>query len=114
MCLHPVFHVSLLEPYTTSSIMGHLTTLPPSVEFFEGPEFEVDVILDSKIVRNKLYYLIYWLGYTPNDRTWEPARNLANATDMVTEFHRHYPRKLCPSANHVTHDTYHRRRGIVS
>ena len=28
MRLHPVFHVSLLEPYTTSSIPGRLTNPP--------------------------------------------------------------------------------------
>ena len=58
MHLHPVFHVSLLEPYTTSSIPSCLTTLPPPVEFLDGPELEGVVVLDSKIVRNKLYYLV--------------------------------------------------------
>ena len=53
--LHLVFHVSLLEPYMTSSIVGHLTNPPPLVEFLEGPDFMVAVILDSKIVQNKLY-----------------------------------------------------------
>ena len=114
MHLHPVFHVSLLEPYTTSSILGRLTTPPPPVEFLEEPEFEVAAILDSKIVRNKLYYLVDWLGYTPNDRTWELATNLVNAADMVTEFHRQYPHKPGPSSTHATRDTGRRRRGIVS
>ena len=114
MHLHPVFHVSLLEPYTTSSIPGCLTTPPPPVEFLEGPEFEVAAILDSKIVRNKLYYLVDWLGYTPNDRTWEPATNLVNVADMVTEFHRQYPHKPGPSSTYTTCDMGRRRRGVVS
>ena len=81
MHLHPVFHVSLLEPYTTSSIPGRLTSPPPPVEVSNGTEYEVATILDSKIVCNKLYYFVDWLGYTPNDRTWEPAENLDNASD---------------------------------
>ena len=56
MNLHPVFHVSLLEPYTTSSILGRLTSAPPPVEVSNGTEYEVVAILNSKIVRNKLYY----------------------------------------------------------
>ena len=105
MHLHPVFHVPLLEPYTTSLISGLLTNPPPPVEFSEGPEF------DSKIMRFKLYYLVDWVGYThiPNDRTWEPATNLANAADMVTVFHRQYPRTPGPSTNYTTLDTCRRR-----
>ena len=59
MHLHPVFHVSPLEPYTTSSITGRLTSPPPPVEVSDGTEYEVVAILDSKIVHNKLdYYLV--------------------------------------------------------
>ena len=114
MHFHPIFHVSLLEPYTTSSILSRLTTPPPPVEFLDGPEFEVAAILDSKIVRNKLYYLVDWLGYTPNDRTWEPAANLSNAGELVTAFHRQYPCKPGPNTNLTTRETCRRRRGIVS
>ena len=101
MRLHPVFHVSLLEPYTTSSIPDRLTNPPPSVQFLEGPKFEVAAFLDSKIVQNKLYYLVDWVCYTPNDRTWEPATNLASVADMVIAFHRQYPRKQGPSTIHT-------------
>ena len=69
MCLHLVFHVSLLESYTTSSIPGHVTSPPPLIQVSDGSEYEIAVILDSKIVRNKLYHLVDWLGYTPNDQT---------------------------------------------
>ena len=82
-----VFHVSLLEPYTTNSIPSRLTSPPPPVEVSDCCQYEVATILDSKIIRNKLYYLVDWLGYTPNDWTWEPAENLANASAMVVAFH---------------------------
>ena len=58
MRLHPVFHVSLLEPYASNSIPGRIVPPPPPIEFDEGPEYEVKAILDSKVVKNKLYYLI--------------------------------------------------------
>ena len=114
MHLHPVFHVSLLEPYTTSSIPGRLTSPPPPVEVSDGTEYEVAAILDSKIVRNKLYYLVDWLGYTPNDRTWEPAENLHNASDMVAAFHNKYPHKPSPQSCLPTRGTRRRKGGIIS
>ena len=39
--------------------------------------------LDSKIVRNKLYYLVDWLGYSHNERTWEPIENVTNARALL-------------------------------
>jgi hypothetical protein len=69
MRLHPVFYVSLLEPYTSTSIPGRVTTPPPPVEVSDGAEYKVVAILDSKIIRNRLYYLVDWLGYTSNDQT---------------------------------------------
>jgi hypothetical protein len=114
MHLHPVFHVSLLEPYNASSIPDRVVPPPPPVQLVDGPEFEVKAILDSKIVRKKLYYLVDWLGYTPNDRTWEPAENLDNASDLVAEFHRQYPNKPNSNSCITTRGTRHRRREMVS
>ena len=64
-------------------VQTRLTSPPPPVEVSDGTEYEVAAILDSKIVRNRLYYLVDRLGYTPNDRTWDPAENLDNASNMV-------------------------------
>jgi hypothetical protein len=105
MHLHPVFHVSLLEPYMGSSIPNRVVLPPPPVQLVDGPEFEVKAILDSKVVRKKLYYLVDWLGYTPNDRTWEPMENLDNASDLVAEFHRKYPDKPSPNSCITTRGT---------
>ena len=111
MHLHPVFHVSLLEPYVPTLIPDRDIPPPPPVELAEGPEYQVEAILDSKIMRNKLYYLVDWLGYTPNDRTWEPAENVTNAPELVQEFHRHYPDKPSPSSCIATRGTRRQRRG---
>ena len=107
MRLHPVFHVSLLEPYTSSSIPNRSIPPPPPVQLLDGPEYEVEAILDSKVMRNKLYYLVDWSGYSPNDRTWEPAENLNNATEIVADFHHRYPDK--PTI--ATRGTRRQRRG---
>ena len=94
--IHPVFHSSLLEPYQESTIPGRITQPPPKIELEDGPECEVATILDSKIVRNKLYYLVDWLEYSPIERTWEPIENVTNARALLEDFHRQYPDKPGP------------------
>ena len=111
MRLHPIFHCSLLEPCATSTIPHRVVPPPSVVQLADGPEYEVAAILDSKmirnklyylvdwlgygpkIIRNKLYYLVDWLGYGPNNRTWEPIDNVTNAEALVDAFHRKYPDK---------------------
>ena len=89
-------------------------TLLIPFQIVDGLELEVKAILDSKIVRKKLYYLVDWLGYTPNDRTWEPVENLDNASDLVAKFHRQYQDKPSLNSCITTRGTRRQRRGMVS
>ena len=68
MKIHPVFHVSLLEPYKDSTILGRLQA-PPPIEVDGTEEFEVSEILDSRINCGKLEYLVHWQGYKVHERT---------------------------------------------
>ena len=97
MWLHLVFHNSILRPYRTSSIPNHVVPAPPSVQHANILEYEVVAILDSKMMRNKLYYLVDWLGYPLSDHTWEPVNNVGNAQALVDDFHRRYPSKPGPT-----------------
>jgi hypothetical protein len=60
MKVHLVFHVSLLEPYKKSSIPSRSQAAPPPIEINGEEEFEVSEILDSRINRRKLEYLVHW------------------------------------------------------
>ena len=93
MKIHPVFHVSLLEPYKDSTIPGRLQAPPPLIEVDGAEEFEVSEILDSRINRGKLEYLVHWQGYEVHERTWETAANLENAPELIAEFQREYSSK---------------------
>ena len=88
MRIHPVFHVSLLKPYQVSSNEFLYSTPPPAVVLpnTEQEEYEVETILDKRILRKKPQYLIKWLGYPLHDATWEPLEHLNNAKDKVKEF----------------------------
>ena len=61
------------------------------------PEFEVREILDSRIRRRKVYYLVDWVGYDISERSWQPVANLSNAQSAIAEFHlRHPDRPISP------------------
>jgi len=95
--IHPVFHVSLLDPYQENRIEGRRQLVPEPPEIVEGEEeYEVEEILDSKIVRKKLLYYVDWKGYGPEERMWEPAENLTHTDDAIAAYHRRHPER--PSA----------------
>ena len=93
MKVHDVFHVSLLEPYhaDTNPLRIQPPPLPLIIDSFE--EFEVSAILDSRIRRKKVEYLVDWKGYGPQDRTWQTLDTLDNALQLVRAFHQAYPDK---------------------
>jgi hypothetical protein len=96
MRIHPVFHVNLLEPFRANDIPGRVQDPPPPIVVDGHEEFEVEKVLDSRVRRNRLEYLVHWKDWPVSSRTWEPAANLANAPDPVASFHRAYPRKPRP------------------
>jgi hypothetical protein len=63
MRIHPVFHVSLLDPYRPNTI-ARRAQLPASPIILEDSlEWEVAAVLDSRIRYGKLEYLVDWMGY---------------------------------------------------
>ena len=58
MKVHPIFHISLLEPATWDPLLGQLQPPPPPVIIDEEPEWEADEIVDSKFVGKTLKYLV--------------------------------------------------------
>jgi len=59
MKIHPIFHVSLLDPYYKNTILGRI--LPPllPIEVNNDWEYEVEEVLDSRIKRNHSEYLVH-------------------------------------------------------
>ena len=100
--VHPVFHVSQLEPATPNSIPGRTQPPPPPVEVDGEPEYEISEILDSKIDRRRrscqLLYLVRWAGYEGTDKetSWILATELGHVQELVSDFHRTYPDKPGP------------------
>ena len=93
MNIHPVFHVSLLEPYEGSN---RTEEAPPPVLVDEEEEYEVDQVLDSRLHFRHLQYLVKWKGYSDAKNSWLPEGELGNAAELTEEFHRRYPAKPRP------------------
>ena len=102
--VHPVFHVSMLEPAPTSAIPDRTNDPPPPVEVDGELEYEIAEVLDSKVDRRrrcKLLYLVRWTGYegTDDETSWVTADELAHAQELVRDFHTAYPDKPGPPAS---------------
>ena len=97
MRIHPIFHVSLLEPRSKDTFVEQTPIPPAPVILDDVEEFEVNSVLDSKWVgrssSRSIRYLVDWVGYSPADRTWEPLSSLLNAPDALEAFRRNYPFK---------------------
>lgn len=88
------FHVSLLRP-AYIGFKSQQQLQPPPLEATDGDNnvYEVEAILDSRMFRKKLQYLVRWTGY--EETTWEPTENLEGCNDLKKEFHELYPSAPC-------------------
>jgi hypothetical protein len=88
--IHPVFHVSMLQPWREDELFpAHQPALthPPPVNEDEN-RFKVDKLLDKRTRRygrgQRVEYLVRWLGYGPEDDTWEPVAHIDS--DLLADF----------------------------
>ena len=81
MRIHSVFHAFMLQSCDQFIL---LQTKPTLVESDE--EYEVERILDKKIISETAHYLIKWKGYDISESTWEPKQNLKNCTRTLQHF----------------------------
>jgi hypothetical protein len=85
--LHPVFNVVKLTPAPIDLIVGRRPNLPPPPELIKGEEeYLVEEILDSKMFRGRLCFLIKWEGYGVEHNTWEYATDV-HAPKCLAEFY---------------------------
>ena len=99
--IHPVFHVSQLEPAIENTIPNRVQSPPPPIEVEGEEEYKIAKILDSKIDRRRrtcpLIYYIRWRGYegTPEEFSWVLATEM-HVDELLDDFHKRYPDKPGP------------------
>jgi len=87
--IHPVVNVSRVRLYRPQ-VEGQKKTPPKPVIIKGEEEFEVEKILNKKIVWGKEKFLVRWKGYMAEGDMWENRENLGNAKELVEEFEREY------------------------
>jgi hypothetical protein len=90
--ISPKINVSRIHPYTAPT-PGQQAKLQPSISVDNNgtPRYEVQEILNSRLRRGKLEYLIKWKGYTNENNTWEPEANVDGAEQALKDFHKSHP-----------------------
>ena len=102
--VHPVFHVSQLEPSSPSSIPDQTNPPLPLIVVDGSLEYEISRILDSKWDRCRSFpflYYVQWTGYegTDEENSWISASELTHASDLLQDFHLQNPGKPGPINN---------------
>jgi len=87
--IHPVVNISRVRLYKLQ-VEGQKKIPPKLVIIEREEEFEVEKILNKRIVQGKEKFLVWWKGYTAEEDTWENRENLGNAKELVEEFEREY------------------------
>ena len=87
--VHPVFHISLLQPWHTQPELPHPVVLsrPPPVDA-EEDRFYVEKLLDKRQRKRgrgfSIEYLVRWLGYGPEDDMWINVKQIDD--DVVQDY----------------------------
>ena len=94
---HVVFNEGLLRPFKPGTFPTQQVPPPPPPELIgDAEEWEVESVKDSRFSRRQLQYLVHWKGYDVSEDTWEPAKHLEHAPELVQAFHDAYPHRPRP------------------
>ena len=88
--IHDVINVSWLRLYKGPTAGQHVV-FPEPIEVEGQSEYEVEEVLDSRLKKGRLEYLVKWSGYTDEYNTWEPVSNLENSKEAIEDFHKENP-----------------------
>ena len=91
--IYPIVNISRVWLYKLQ-VEEQKKILPKWVIIEGEEEFEVEKILNKRIVREKEKFLVRWKRYMVEEDTWENRENLENAKELVKEFERIYGEEI--------------------
>jgi len=80
--IHPVFHVSLLEPVSDkkSPYRGEEEFGDDGIDLNDPDVYEVERIDGQQLSKDGIWkYKVIWKGYPESEASWEPAENITEA-----------------------------------
>ena len=79
--VHPVYHISILDPYHRNDIPRRRSPSPQPVIDLGDDIWEVAKILASRVHRKRVQYLVRWKGSSLDKDTWEPYDNIIGGSE---------------------------------
>ena len=64
-------------------------------------EYEVEKIVDKRVRNGKVEYKIKWVGYSMEECTWEPLKNLENIKKMIDDYNEKINQKESHKKNSI-------------
>jgi len=102
------FQISLLKLYQDNKLLSQYTQPRPPIISEREPEYELEVIIDSRLHYRKLPYRAKWTGYPPeHNKVWYPYDDFENAGIAKQQFHQQYPGKPSLNQDHGTRKWRH-------
>ena len=94
--LHPIFHISLLEPYhNPSDFHAHASPMPFVLNTDNAPL--IHSILDSHHLSQCYKYLVHWEKSSLDKDSWIPLLDIPSMYNkLLNHFHHYYPCSLHP------------------
>jgi hypothetical protein len=81
--MHNVVNIQHLAKYHRSYDNSRPTLANPRDELKGMEEYEVEKIVAEQKRRRKLFYRVRWKGYNAENDTWQSARDLQNAPELL-------------------------------
>ena len=93
--LHPIFPVVKLLTAPLDPIPGQQSRPPPDPVLVDGEEeYKVEAVINSRLFRGRLQYLIQWKGYSYEHNSWEDATDV-HSLELVVGFYSTHPGAPC-------------------
>jgi hypothetical protein len=85
---HPVFATDMLKLYHDNPDNQRITEVPDDTDDDEV-QYEIEHLVNHKVINGKDFYLVRWKGYDQDEDTWEPVSNLEEtAAEMIAKYHK--------------------------
>lgn len=91
--IHPVFHVSYLEPYQRREGDDDIPSMPPPELINDEEEWEVEEVLGRKTRKGEIFYKVKWVGYPEDYNQWLPEENMGNSKALTRQYDEEKKRK---------------------